>query len=160
MQSTIRVLYVLKCRHPYTTETQMNSARFEQITTTRSFLFDLSAQEKEDYERFANCVLRLLPGQLDLNEVVSLRRYPYLVQRFPRFWDRSELVEMQFKTKPVAGREFCLLALALAMDAGVDLHGPRLEAIMLSLHSRVGAKSELRTLGSDIVMLIANMSLC
>jgi hypothetical protein len=138
----------------------MNSARFEQIITTRSFLFDLSAQEKEDYERFANCVLRLLPGQLDLNEVVSLRRYPYLVQRFPRFWDRSELVEMQFKTKPVAGREFCLLALALAMDAGVDLHGPRLEAIMLSLHSRVGAKSELRTLGSDIVMLIANMSLC
>ena len=143
----------------------MNPAHYGLVTQTRSFLMrvnDYREKEqplKEEYVEFANDILRLLPDEVSLNEVVSLRRYPDSLQAVPKLWKCKQLYTMQL-LKPGASRSFCLLALALAMDAGVDLHGPRHQAIMLSLHSRVGAKSELRTLGSDILKLIANLSFC
>jgi hypothetical protein len=149
----------------------MKSTRFERITRTRSFLISLDSgintpkHDKEKIKTFAADVLALLPEPLDLNKVVALRRYTHSAQEVPRLldlhtmWDPMLLARMQMASKPVANMNFCLQALALAMDLGTDLHGPRLQAILLSLHHRVGAESKLRILGSDIVVLIANMSL-
>jgi hypothetical protein len=146
----------------------MSSTRSKRIIRCRSFLFQLGRsyidleEKREEIETFARDVMALLPGQLDLDEVVSLRRYPEqegsILRYFDECWNLSLLIRMQMESKPIAGRNFCLQALALAMDLGVDLHGKRL-AILLSLHRRVGAESKLHILDSDIVVLIANMSL-
>jgi len=144
----------------------MPSTRSESIMRVRSFLVDNTASKSGDeVSLFVLDVLLLLPGPVDLNQVVPLRRYTHPVHDVPPLpylfgtWNTRALCEMQIQSRPVANRQFCNLCLALAMDIGVDIPGERLLAIRLSLHPRVGAESKLRVLGNDIVGLIANMSL-
>ena len=147
----------------------MNATRIESIVRVRSFLVNGVAEEEDPNEklkRFALGALRLIPGPLDLGQVISLRRYAHPMHdvplKLPDFWDtwdRPALGVMQMRSKPIADRRFCHLCLAMAMDLGIDIPGERLLAIQLSLHPRVGAESNLRVLGNDLVGLIANMSL-
>ena len=144
----------------------MKPAHYGLVTETRSFLMrvdndvEFFRPPKEEYVVFADKILELLPGEVSLNKVVSLRRYPNSLEDVRKLWNCKQLCTMQLHCRPIANESFCLSSLALAMDAGVDLHGPRIEAIMLSLHSRVGAKSKVRALGSDILKLIVNLSFC
>ena len=144
----------------------MNATRIESISWVRSFLVNGVYDEEdpnEKIEKFALGALRLLPGPLDLSQVVSLRRYEHPMHDVPpdfwSSWNRQALGRMQMQSRPIADSRFCHLCLAMAMDLGIDIPGERLLAIQLSLHPRVGAESNLRALGNDLVGLIANMSL-
>ena len=128
----------------------------------------------QEDDQFTQDVLSILPGPVDLGAVQSLRKNTHSIEEIHRLrvadkhflrsvWNQSMLPRMQMSTKPISDRMFCLTALAFAMDSGVDLPrlaavGPRLAAVGLALHRRVGKDSKLAALGPDVLAVIARMS--
>ena len=149
----------------------MNSTTIGTNMRIRSHLVKggLRYDVQED-SQFTQDVLSILPGTVDLGVVQSLRKNQLSIEEihrlrtaekyFPRYvWNHPVLPKMQMSSRPVANRVFCLHALAFAWDSGVDLRGPRLAAIGLALHHRVGKDSELAALGPDVLAVIARMSI-
>ena len=125
----------------------------------------------EHDRKFALDILGLIQGPLDLDEVETYRRSTYAVSEIPRLrmegnyipeevwqWHKGSIKKMQFSTKPMAGREFCLNALAMALDFGVDIRGELRLAVAMSMHKRAGKDSLLALLSNDVVVLIALMA--
>ena len=151
----------------------MNSTTIGTNMRIRSHLFkggkDFNVQEDD---QFTHDVLSILPGPVDLGAVQSLRKNTHSMEEIHRLrvadkyflqsiWSNTMLVKMQLSTKPISERMFCLNALAFAMDSGVDLPrlvGSRLVAVGLALHRRVGKDSKLAALGTDVLAVIARLS--
>lgn len=123
--------------------------------------------DREEDEQFALDLFSILPGDVDLDKIESLRLSDLKCDEIPRL--RSEktyfppgklkLSLMQMSSRPISNRAFCLRALALAWDSGVDLRAPRFQAIQMALHPRLGGESPLAELGCDLVQMIARMSM-
>jgi hypothetical protein len=126
----------------------------------------------EDDKKFALDVLGLIQGPLDLIEVEMHRRSAFATSEIPRLrmeriyspadlwqWHTGVIKTMQLSTKPMAGREFCLRALAMALDFGVDIRGELRLAIAMSMHKRVGHNSLLALLSNDLIVMISLMAI-
>ena len=153
--------------------------RFEAITRVRSYFFATHLERVEAKEVFTKDVLRLLnEGDLDLSQIeayqydakvtaVQLDKAEEKLKMSPaaKFWRNRKLglAEMQFNVKPICGREFCLRSLAMASDMGANVmqifSEPRIDAILMGLHCRLGEKSELQKLDPEMLDLIIKMAL-
>ena len=150
----------------------MNFDRMERNMSVRVYLCKTSQRTSAvDDKKFASDVMCLLDDAgLDLTDVEARRRSALTAAEilrlraerayFPRrLWNVVVLRDMQFSFRPIACREFCLTALAMAWDSGVDLREGHKLAIMLALHNRVGAESPLALLGADLVAKILVMAI-
>ncbi len=150
----------------------MNFDRMERNMSVRAYLCKTSQRTSaEDDKKFASDVMYLLDDtRLDFTDVQARRRSALTaieISRlraagvfFPRrLWNVAVLRDMQFSLRPVACREFCLTALAMSWDSGVDIKEGHKVAIMLALHHRVGAESLLALLGADLVANILVMAI-
>ena len=153
---------------------QQQQQLIERNLGARSYLCKPSRHNNAaDDKKFALDVLGLMEVNgttLDLVEIDTRRRSVFAVSEIPRLrmeglyspvglWSNAGLKEMQFRTKPIAGREFCLNALAMALDFGVDLKGERRLAIAMSMHKRVGKNSLLAMLNPDLIFMLSVMSI-
>ena len=153
--------------------------RFEAITRVRSYILASYLKWVEAKDVFTKDVLGLLnEGGLDLSQV---KAYQYdetvnIVQLdreeekrkmtlAAKFWRKRKLglADMQFNVKPICGTEFCLRSLAMASDMGANVmqifSEPRIDAILMGLHCRLGEKSELQKLDPEMLDLIIKMAL-
>lgn len=134
----------------------------------RSYLLKGSVYfDREEDEQFALDLFTILPGDVNICEIESMRLSKIPCNEIPRLRFEGKYVpvggfilrRMQMSTNPISSRNFCLRALALAWDSGVDLREPRFQAIQMALHPRLGEKSPLAELGCDLVHMIARMSM-
>ena len=135
----------------------------------RSFITSEFLVSNADRDKlFVQDILLMMQGPFDLGEVQKLRKPRDAVnwiqdQRLRKaasvsLPERRTLADLQVSTKPMSGRRFCLEALAFAWDLGIDLRRPRIQAIGLVLHPRVGEKSPMRVFSSDVLCKIAQAS--
>jgi hypothetical protein len=118
---------------------------------------DLKQIEKFRYkENVSNAEIKMYEKELELKKIttvdVNFRVYPL-----------EFLSLMQFNIQPICCKDFCLLSLAVASDMGVNVRQlfstPRINALLLGMHHRVGEKSELRKLQPETLELIIQMAL-
>ena len=143
----------------------MKTNMIEANMRVRSYLLKPSTEyDEDDDEQFAQDVLTLLPGPVDLKEIEALRRSELSTEEIRRrraantynphsHWRSVNLKHMQRSSKPMSNRSFCLRALAFAWDSGVDINrGPRLHAVKMALHRR--AKGGLGKLGAELLSMV------
>jgi hypothetical protein len=158
--------------------------RFESITRVRSYLTPSNYADSAEFkEGFAEDILGLLnEGELDLKQIEKFRNKENLsnaeIEMYEkelelkkitagsvnfRVYPRQFLSLMQFNIQPICSKDFCLLSLAMASDMGVNVRQlfstPRINALLLGMHHRVGEKSELRKLHPETLELIIQMAL-